>query len=197
MNDTANEQAMKQFKHVISFLPKPFFKAVLTLYEKLDDKFKWIINGDLAENLQVIQIEPKSIEILTTHVEIDNIHKALQEFNPSPIEHKTIQLSRTFEVNEKQIPVFTKGYFFEFALNGILVTVQGDLQYKVGNWDWGEIFDFDPQFVNVVGRKIPVTPIQIAYDLYQTLGWKDKVGKIEPILEKSKDHMNKNKLVKN
>ena len=48
------------------------------------------------------------------------------------------------------------------------VKVEGDLQFKVGDWDWGEVFDFAPEYVYVTGKKIAVTPLTINAELYNT-----------------------------
>ena len=56
--------------------------------------------------------------------------------------------------------------------------VHGDLQFKVDDWDWGDVLEFDPEYVYVVGAKIAVVPLSVKYELYRSLGWIDRVEKI-------------------
>jgi hypothetical protein len=85
-------------------------------------------------------------------------------------------------ISGEELPVYTRSYYFEFNMKDVTVKVQGDLQFKVGNWDWGEVFDFDPEYVNVTGKKIALTPLRIQYDFYQMLGWNDRAEKLAQII---------------
>lgn len=59
------------------------------------------------------------------------------------------------------------------------VKVHGDLQFKVDDWDWGDVLEFDPEYVYVVGAKIALVPLSVKSELYQNLGWIDRVEKIK------------------
>jgi len=56
--------------------------------------------------------------------------------------------------------------------------VHGDLRIKVGEWEWGDPLDFEPEYVYVVGVKVPVVPLKLKTELYLGLGWMDRVRKI-------------------
>jgi hypothetical protein len=177
----------KQLDQIVSVIPKPYVDALLALHEKLDKKnLKWIVDGDLSECMQVVQIVPDSIEVVTSKDDAQQFFQAVQEFNPSLISLQTRRLQRNAVVDGKEYPVYVRSFFFDFTLNNVLVKVQGDLQFKVADWDWGEIYTFEPEYVNIVGKRIAVTPLEIRLQLYQNLGWKDRSEKIEPIAQKIK-----------
>jgi hypothetical protein len=177
----------KQLDHIVSVIPKTYVDALLALYEKLDEKnLKWIVDGDLSECMHVVQIIPKCIEIVTSKDDAQQFFQAVQEFNPSPISLQTCQLQRNAIVDGNEYPVYVRSFYFDFTLNTVLVKVQGDLQFKVADWNWGDIYDFEPEYVNIVGKRIAVTPLEIKLQLYQSLGWTDRSEKIEPIVQKIK-----------
>ena len=175
----------QQLDQIVSVIPKPYVDALLALHDKLDEKnLRWIVDGDLSECMHVVQIVPKCIEIVTSKDAAQNFFQAVQEFNPSPISLQTCQLQRNAIVDGKEYPVYVRSFCFNFTLNTVLVKVQGDLQFKVADWNWGEIYDFEPEYVNIVGMRIAVTPLEIKLQLYQSLGWTDRSEKIEPIVQK-------------
>jgi hypothetical protein len=177
----------KQLDQIISVIPKPYLDALLALHEKLDEKnLKWIVDGDLSECMHVVQIVPKCIEIVTSKDDAKHFFQAVQEFNPSPISLQTCQLQRNAIVDGKEYPVYVRSLYFDFTLNTVLVKVQGELQFRVADWNWGEIYDFEPDYVNIVGKRIAVTPLEIKLQLYQSLGWTDRSEKIDPIVQKIK-----------
>jgi hypothetical protein len=177
----------KQLDQIISVIPKPYLDALLALHEKLDEKnLKWIVDGDLSECMHVVQIVPKCIEIVASKDDAQHFFQAVQEFNPSPISLQTCQLQRNAIVDGKEYPVYVRSLYFDFTLNTVLVKVQGELQFKVADWNWGEIYDFEPDYVNIVGKRIAVTPLEIKLQLYQSLGWTDRSEKIDPIVQKIK-----------
>ena len=148
------------------------------MQSKLDDKnIKWIVNGDLAERLRLVKVDPDCIEIVTSK---DGARKFFKRFK-NLIHRK--QCSNTTVVKKaviggKEFPVYARSHYFEFNVKDVTVKVQGDLQFKVGKWDWGEVFDFNPEYIYVTGKKIAVAPLAIQYDFYQMLGWMDRVEKI-------------------
>jgi hypothetical protein len=180
-----NEQAWKNLNRIVSVIPKSYLDALLILSERLEGKnLKWVIDGDLGELMRVVQIEPNCVEIVTSKDDAQHIFQEMQEFNPSAITLQTIQLQRNALVYEKEYPVYVRSHYFEFNLNGLLVKVQGDLQFKVADWDWGDIYDFDPEYVYVVGKKIAVTPLDVRLQLHETLGWADRAERIKLSLHK-------------
>jgi hypothetical protein len=185
MSDT-NRDIWKQLNRVVSVIPKQYIDALLILHEKLEKNIKWVINGDLAESLRIVKVEPDCIEIVSSKEDVKKIFRAVQEFAPQPITFQTRQLKRNAVIEAKEYPVYVRSHYFEFNLNAVNVRVHGDLQYKVDDWAWGEVFDFTPEYVYVVGKKIAVTPLPIAYELYCNLGWIDRVEKIKEVTQKSR-----------
>jgi hypothetical protein len=175
---------MDQLSHFLTIIPKKYLDSLLTLHDKLDGKeIKWIVSGDLAERLRVIKVEPDNIEIVTSKDGAQQIFEAVQEFNPQPIQYLTQQLERNAVISGDEYPVFARSHYFEFNIKDVTVKVEGDLQFKVGNWEWGEVFDFTPEYVYVTGKKTAVTPLFIQYEFYQSIGWMDRAEKIAKILK--------------
>ena len=48
----------------------------------------------------------------------------------------------------------------------------------MGDWDWGDPIDFEPEYVYVVSVKVPAVPLELKKELYRGLGWYDRVSKI-------------------
>jgi hypothetical protein len=177
-----NQDYLDQLSHFLTVIPQKYVDALLTLHEKLDgEKIKWVVNGDLAERLRLVKVDPECIEIVTSKEGAEKIYHAVQEFLLQKNSLKTQRLQRDAVVGKEEYPVYAKSYYFEFNLNGVSVKVEGDLQFKVGEWDWGEVFDFNPEYVYVTGKKIAVTPLQIQLELYQTLGWMDRAENISKV----------------
>ena len=174
-----------QFSHFVSVIPREYVDALLALHEKVDGKnINWVVNGELAERLRIVKVEPNCIEIVSSKDGAQKIYQAVQEFGPQPIVFQTQRLSRNAVVEGKEFPVYARSHYFEFNLKNVKVNVEGDLQFKVGDWDWGDVFEFTPEYVCVVGKKIAVTPLTIASELYRNLGWNDRVEKISDVTQK-------------
>jgi hypothetical protein len=181
-----NEEIWNQLGHFVSAIPKQYVDALLTLYEKLQGKdIKWVVNGELAECLKIVKVEPDCIEIISSLEDTQKIYHAVQDFAPGQITFQTTKLSRNALVNGKEFPVYIRCYYFDFNVNNVKVKVEGNLQFKVGEWAWGDVLDFTPDYVHVVGKKIAVTPLSIASELYCSLGWIDRVEKISKVTQKS------------
>ena len=185
MNST-NQEILKKLAGVVTIVPSQLVDALLALHEKLDGKgIKWIVNGDLGECLRAVDVHPDCIEILISKEDTAKFFQEVQEFKPQPINLKMETLSRKAILDGKEFPVYIRSLYFEFNLNGVKVKVHGNFQFKVGNWEWGEIFDFKPEIVNIVGKEIVVTPLPIRYELYQCLGWNDRKEKVKQVLKRT------------
>jgi len=88
------------------------------------------------------------------------------------------QLERSAEIHLKPLPIIIKSYSSSFNVQGLRLDVHGDLQIKVGDWDWGDPIDFEPEYIYVVSVKVPATPLELKKELYRGLGWYDRVSKI-------------------
>lgn len=178
----SNQDFLNQVSHFLTIIPQEYLAALLTLHEKLDGKnIKWIVNGDLAERLRVVKVDPDSIEIVTSKEDVQKIFIAVKEFNPTKLIVQTKRLPRDAECGKEKYLVYSRSHYFDFKVNAVTVKVQGELQFKVGDWDWGEVFDFTPEYVYVTGKKIAVTPLSVLNGFYRSLGWMDRVEKIEQI----------------
>jgi len=181
-----NKDIWNQLSHFVSAIPKQYVDALLTLHEKLGDKdIKWVLSGDLAECLRIVKVEPGCIEIVSSSEDAQKIFQAVQDFAPRQITFQTTKLSRNAVVDGKEFPVYVRCFCFDFKVNNVKVKIEGDLQFRVGEWDWGDVLDFTPDYVYVVGKKIAVTPLSIASELYRSLGWTDRVEKIKEVTKKS------------
>lgn len=180
-----SEEYWNQLSNIVSVIPKQYVDALLDLHKKLEGKnIKWVVSGELAELLRIVKVKPNGIEIVTSKDDAEKIFQAVQEFKPSQISFRTELLSRNAVIEGKEYPVYVRLYYFDFNVNSVQVKIQGDLQFKVGDWEWGDIFDFTPDYVYIVGKKIAVTPLSIASELYSSLGWTDRVERIRKITQK-------------
>jgi hypothetical protein len=182
---TDKKDIMEQLSRVLTIIPQQYVDTLIFLYKKLADKdVEWSVNGDLGEALRAVNVEPDCIELLTSKEGAERILKAVQDLEPTQISLQTRQLARNAVVEEKEYPVYVRSHYFEFNVNGVKVKVQGDLQYRVNDWDWGDTLEFTPEHVNVVGCKIAVVPLQVKHEMYTRLGWMDRAEKIEQVTEK-------------
>jgi hypothetical protein len=183
-----NQDFLDKIGHFVTVIPQKYLEALLAMHEIFEGKnIKWVVNGDLAERLRVIKVDPDCVEIVTSKYGAQQIFVLVQEFDPSNVSFQIQQLQREAVINGEQFPVYSRSYYFDFNIKGVAVKVHGDLQYKVGSWEWGEVFDFDPECVYIIGEKISVTPLRIKHDFYQALGWVDRVEKIDQIIKKPFD----------
>jgi hypothetical protein len=163
----------------LAIVPQRYVSALLKLHEKFDGKnIEWAVSGDLAEALRAVRVEPDCIEIVTSKNGAEQIYMAVSEFNPQKVERRIQQLQRNALVEEKEYPVYTRSYYFEFEVDEVKVKVHGDLQFKVGEWNWGDKFEFIPGSIYIVNKKTSLVPLYTKYELYQSLGWADRTEKI-------------------
>lgn len=171
-----------------SRVPKPeelvvvnerMLQATIKIGQLLNDCSEtWGVGGDAGEILSGVNVHPDHITILTTTKGSEEANRKLQAFHvegPSEVERK---LERNAEIDHVALPVRTKSQTTRFTVDGERVDVHGDLRIKVGEWDWGDPLDFEPEYVYVVGVKVPVVPLKLKTELYFGLGWMDRVSKI-------------------
>ena len=160
-------------------LAKPLLDATVRIGELLRDlPIKWAMGGEIGEILMGVNVRPDHLTILTSADGCNQISAKLataEEGSAQSIERK---LDRDAEIDLKQYPVYVKSYMARFNVNGQRLDVYGDLQIKVGDWDWGDPLDYEPDYVYVVSEKVPVLPLRLKLNLYMGLGWIDRVRKI-------------------
>ena len=160
-------------------LSKPLLQATIRIGELLKDcSAKWAFAGDLGEILFGVNVEPDHITIITTSAGCDYISKKLTPFLVQAPRTTERRVKRSAEINLKPLPINVRSYSSSFNIQGQKLDVHGDLQIKVGDWDWGDSIDFEPEYVYVVGVKVPAAPLELKKELYRGLGWYDRVSRI-------------------
>jgi hypothetical protein len=182
---SSSKDILNKLYEVLFIIPTQYVDALLTLHKKFEGKsINWIVNGDLAEALRTVKVEPSCVEIVCAKQDSEQIFQEVQNLNPAPLYLQTRQLSRNAVVDGKEYPVYVRSYYFDFILGAVTVKVQGDLQFRVADWDWGDTFLFAPEYVYVVGKKIAVTPLSVKAELYQYLGWTDRFEKVKQVIQR-------------
>jgi hypothetical protein len=167
---------------LLIIVPPKYISALLKLHEKLEGKnIEWALSGKLGEALRTVRVEPDFIEIVASKDAAYQIHDTVAEFNVQPIAYLVQQLPRNASIQGVEYPVYFRSHYFEFDIDTVKVKVYGDLQYKVGDWDWGDTFQFNPDTVYVVGKKTSVVPLVVKHELYTSLGWVDKAENINKV----------------
>jgi hypothetical protein len=185
MIDSNSQEILNKLYSILNVVPTNYVNALLALHQRFEGKnIDWIVNGDLSEALKTVNVTPESIEIVSTKQDTEKMFQQIQDLAPSPLSMQTRQLSRNALIDGKEYPVYTRSLYFDFSVNDVLVKVQGDLQFKVGNWDWGDVYLFAPEYVYVVGKKTAVTPLTVKAELYQYLGWSDRFEEVKRVIQK-------------
>ena len=160
-------------------ISQPILNATVKIGKLLKDcSENWGIGGDAGEIIGGVNVRPDHITILTTNQGSREIGKRLETFRvkgPTEVERP---LERSAEIKPKTLPVRIKSFASSFNIESERLDVHGDLQIKVGDWDWGDPLDFDPEYVYVVGVKVPIVPLDFKRELYMGLGWTDRFKKI-------------------
>ena len=185
MNQPSSQDILNKLYEVLFIVPIKYVNAISSLHQRFEGKnINWVVNGDLAEALRTVQVEPDCIEIICAKQDAEKIFQVVQDLNPSPIKYQSRQLTRNAVIDGSEFPIQLRSYYFDFNLESVMVKVQGDLQFRVGNWDWGDIFLFAPEYVYIVGKKTAITPLAIKAELYQYFGWTDRFEKVKVVIQK-------------
>ena len=170
----------------IVVLPPPLLGTAIKLGKALKDiHAKWALGGDAGEVMLGVNVESDHLEILTTKPGTEEIASKLNEYQAVAPEEREKTLAREAEIDGGRYPVFVKSPYAEFTINGTLVEVYGDLQLKVGEWEWGDPLDYEPTVVSVVGTSLPVVPLRLKSELDLGLGWLDRVKLISDAVMRS------------
>jgi hypothetical protein len=168
-------------------LNKPLLEATIAIGRALEDcTNKWALSGDVAEVISGVNVQPDHVTVLTTKEGCNEIVEKLARHviaGPALVERK---LEREAKVGLKFYPIKIKSYTARFNIEGSRLNVHGDLQIKVGEWDWGDPLDCERDYVYVVGVKVPVVPLQVKSEIYNGLGWRDRAIKIHEAVVRSR-----------
>jgi hypothetical protein len=170
-------------------LSKPFLDATIVIGTALSDcASKWAVGGDVAEVISGVNVTPDHISVLTTKNGCDEIVRKLAKYQLEPTRQVERQLERDAKIDLKPYNIRIRSYTSRFDIGGTRLDVHGELQIKVGDWDWGDPLDFEPDHVYVVGVKVPIVPLKMKSELYTGLGWIDRATKIHEAVRRSR-HM--------
>ena len=185
MPSTEIEKIKEQLSNVLSTIDPTYIDALLTIHKRLaKTQVVWAVGGDMGEILKTVQVQPDCIEILTDCKGANDIFFAFKDLVPKDVLFQTQRVDRNAVIEGKEYPVYTRSYYFEFTANGAKVKVFGDLQYRIGDWEWGHKLEFVPDHVSIVGAKTAIVPLQIKQEIYQGLGWTNRAEKIEKVLKR-------------
>jgi hypothetical protein len=141
----------------------------------VDSGVWWALGGDAGENLLDVHVRAGGLEILTHQLSVKRVAGAVAGYNPTPVAVRERELDRQATPDDKSYPVYVRSTCTEFTVAGVSVAIHGDYQMKVGDWEWGDPFIFEPVLVNVAGVQIPVMPLRLKSEIYMMLGWLDRV----------------------
>ena len=195
LSDKQKLVAIPQFESIIpkpeelAVLDKQLLDATIMVGKTLTNcTNRWAIGGDVAEVISGVNVRPDHVAILTTTEGCDEITRNLAEFQIEPPRTVERELERDARVDLKLLKVRIKSSFARFDIEGSRLDVHGDLRIKVGDWDWGDPLDFEPDYVYVVGVKMPIVPLKMKSEIYTDLGWTDRASKIHEAVMRSR-HM--------
>lgn len=173
----------------IVMVPQAVLRVSIKIGEALKDlDLKWAVGGDAGEIMRGVKLKTDHLEIVTTKAGTDEICKTLAPnvtSQPSEVERK---LERDADVNGQMLPVYIRSRYAELDIDHVVVQIYGDLQYKVGEWDWGDPIDYEMEHVYLVGTRVPVLPLGLKSELAIGLGWLDRVELISDAIVRSKHH---------
>lgn len=170
----------------IGLIDIKFMNVILAIAESLKNTdVSWSIGGDVADEINGVELTPTVLEIYTSKDGAATIREALGKFKPTELRIVEHKLPRAATYDGKKYAVLTRSQYFEFKVDSVNVKVHGDLQFKIGDWEWGDPLEFTPELLYVVGKKITLVPAILRLDLYKGLGWTDKVNALTNSLSKA------------
>jgi hypothetical protein len=182
---TESEKKEEHLKGIVSVVEPKYINALMQLHRRVGkERFEWAVGGDLGEALRTVEVKPDCIEILTSKRSAAGLFLAVKDCNPTGVYFQTEKLLRKAEINGKEYPVYARSHYFEFSLADVRFKVHGDLQLKIGSWEWGDRIEFVPEYIYIVGVKTALVPLQVKHEIYQGLGWFDRVEKINHVLSR-------------
>jgi hypothetical protein len=173
----------------IPILDRPVVRCILATAPLLKNVgCKWAIGGEAGEVILGVNVPADHLELLTTEEGSNEISARLAEHQT--LTPRTLEkvLGRGTSVRDQSYEVRIRSTYAEFSVNAVRTEVYGSLQFKVGDWEWGDPLDFDPSYSYVVGEKVPVLPLRLKSELYLGLGWLDRVEKIAQAVSRAQHH---------
>jgi hypothetical protein len=125
-----------------------------------------------------VNLDADHMVILTTKDGCEEICQRLSDHKPSAPESVQTKLERDADIDGTIHPVFIRSNYAELLIDNVRVKIYGDLQIKVGEWEWGDPLDWEADYTNITGVQIPIMPLVLKSELYLGLGWLDRVEKI-------------------
>lgn len=174
----------------VTVLPLNLLKVVMWFGEQMMDlNDKWGVGGDAGEIIKGVHRKTDHIEILTTKAGCDAICKLLPDYLTVPPSEREIKSQRDADVNGQMYPVFFRSHYAELTYNNVRIEIHGDEQIKVGEWDWGDPLDFEPDYTTMVRLRIPVVPLRLKQELDLGLGWLDRLDAIGVAIASGQHHL--------
>jgi len=160
-------------------LSEPLLNATLKLARLLKGcKSKWALSGDAGELVSGVSIPADHLSILTSAEGCEEISYRLVENVVQPPRIVERKLDREAKIGKEPYPVQMKSHEARFRIEGQRLHVYGGLQIRIGDWEWGDPLEYEPEYVYVGSEKLPVVPLRLKTELYIGLGWMDRVKKI-------------------
>jgi hypothetical protein len=161
-------------------LSEPLQNATARVATLLQDcPSKWALAGDAAELVSGVSVRADHLTILTTTKGCGEITERLHQYLVRAPQDTEKKLDREAIVDTKSYQVHIKSIAAQFEIEKSMLDVHGDLRIKVGEWDWGDPLDYEPDYVYVGYERVPVVPLSLKTELYMGLGWMDRVKKIK------------------
>jgi hypothetical protein len=174
----------------IPLLSMPLVRASMKIGSALKGAAaKWAFGGDAAEVAKGVVVSADHLEIVTTKPGTDEICGLMGSYVTLAPAQAEKRLPRDADVDVKMLPVYIRSHYAELTVDKVKVEVYGDLQYKVGEWDWGDPIDCEPEFVNIVGVNVPVLPLKLKSELDLGLGWFDRLELISDAFTRSQHRL--------
>jgi hypothetical protein len=174
----------------VSVLNPILLKTVIMLGGELKGLIaKWAIGGDAGEIIKGVHVKTDYLEILTTKEGCDEICKLLAGYVTLPPAEAEKRLPREADVDGKMLPVYVKSHYAELTIDKVKVEVHGDEQIKVGEWEWGDALDFEPDYSYIVSKRVPIVPLRLKQELDLGLGWLDRLELIADAVASGQHHI--------
>ena len=174
----------------VAYLPAPLLRAVQALGKELRDvQAKWAIGGDAGEIIKGVHVKTDHLEVLTTKEGCLEICELLAPRVAVPPAEAEKRRAREADVDGRAYPVYVRSLYAELAVEGVRVEVHGDEQIRVGDWEWGDPLDFEPDYTYVVRSKVPIVPLRLKSELDLGLGWLDRLELISNAIMSGRHHL--------